>query len=250
MEKFCTNCGAPVGESGFCTNCGAKVINTNEINQPISVQTTAKKSMPFFLKAILIVLAAILVWFAVVTGASALFSKIEVAINSSGIGVVDENLLTVDIVIPAICFDENNPASSELTQAQKDAGFKSAKVNDDGSVTYTVRKKSYEAIKEEMRLSTQKSFDKIVADSQSIKSVECNEDFSNVVFKVNKTAYENSLDPISVSLSSISCKLYQAYAGIPADEIKTVIAVVDEATAEVISNKEYLLADAQNNEMR
>ncbi|MDE6863469.1 MAG: hypothetical protein K2J41_03700, partial [Eubacterium sp.] len=51
--------------------------------------------------------------------------------------IVDEKLLTVDINVPASMFDEENPATDELTQEQIDNGFKSAKLNEDGSVTYT-----------------------------------------------------------------------------------------------------------------
>lgn len=250
MEKYCTNCGAPVGDSTFCTHCGTKVYNSDEatvqtpVCEPIP-QASQKKSFPFFLKAILIILCGVLVWLAAITALSAVVSKVDSAINRNGTDVVDEKLLTVDIVIPAVCFSEAKPATAELTQEQKDMGFKSAKVNEDGSVTYTVSKKLYKTIKEETAKSTEEQLSVIPDIAPSVKSVEYNEDFSEIILKVDKAAYENTLDSLSVFQAGMLETVYQAYTGISADKMKTVVKVIDEATGEVISAAEYPVTDAK-----
>lgn len=261
MEKYCTNCGEPVGENEVCTNCDTEIFNLNELSCPTNEQPAKPhkaKKLPYPLSAIIIILGGALLWVAAIAATDAVFTKIDSAIQAKGrenidsnftdgIGGPDENLtnavtenmLTVDICIPAMCFNETNPATAELTQEQKNMGFKSAKVNEDGSVTYTVSKKAFETIKQEMSVSTKEQLAAIPNDAPSVKAVEYTDDFSSVTLKVNKEAYEQSLDSLSIFQAGFLCNMYQAYTGVPADKMKTVVKVVDESTGYTLATAEY-----------
>lgn len=150
--------------------------------------------------------------------------------------VVDENLLTVDINVPASWFDEENPATDVLTQEQKDNGFKSAKVNDDGSVTYTIGKSDFNKYKEELKSSTVDTLKSISTEYPCIKSVEFTDNFSEITLKVNKSEYENGLNSLSIPVAGFSANMYQTYTNEP---VKSEIKVVDMDTNETIEEATY-----------
>lgn len=150
--------------------------------------------------------------------------------------IVDENLLNVDITVPASMFTEENPASAELTQEQKDKGFKSAVINEDGSVTYTMSKKAFKAYKSELLQSTQEQLNALPNDYTSIKTVEANDDLSQITLKVNKQEYENSMDYFCIYQAGVLCNICQAYTG---ETIQTVIDVVDQNSGETLNTATY-----------
>lgn len=127
--------------------------------------------------------------------------------------VVDESLLTVDVNIPASFFDEEDPATAELTEEQKADGYKSAKVNDDGSVTYTIKKSSWKKILADYKEELIKSLNDIAAsdDYPSIKKVTFNDDFTKIVLDVDKDQYENSFDSFANLTIYISVAYYQIF---------------------------------------
>ncbi len=150
--------------------------------------------------------------------------------------VVDENLLTVDINIPATWFDEDNPATDELTQEQKDNGFKSAKLNDDGSVTYTIGKSDFKKYKEQLQASTADSLNNISADYPCVKSIEFADDFSEITLKVNRAEYEDGLNSFVIPVAGFSANMYQTYTNEP---VKSDVKVVDIDTNETIESGTY-----------
>lgn len=142
--------------------------------------------------------------------------------------VVDENLLTVDFTIPAEFFSEDSPATDELTQEQKDSGIKSATVNDDGSVTYTIGKLAYQKLIKEMKTSTEEGLNDITKDYDCIKAVEFNSDFSEITLNANKEEYENGLNAFCVMQAGMLAMFYQSYSGVKKADLKSIIKVIDE----------------------
>lgn len=64
--------------------------------------------------------------------------------------------------------------ASELTDEQKEKGFKSMSRNGDGSITYVITKNAHKTMMEDLRTSTAKTLDDIVTSGSftSIKKIE------------------------------------------------------------------------------
>lgn len=164
----------------------------------------------------------------------------EVASSNEGNGIdVDEGLFDVTITIPSSLVGED--AASELTDEQKEKGFKSVSRNGDGSITYVITKNAHKTIVEDLRTSTAKTMDDIVAsgDFASIKKIEYNNDFTEVSMWVDKKAFERSLDGLSALSVWFSGALYQAFNGTESDKLSVTVNVVDEKTDETFKSIKY-----------
>lgn len=150
--------------------------------------------------------------------------------------IVDEKLLTVDINVPASMFDEENPATDELTQEQIDNGFKSAKLNEDGSVTYTMSKSAFNDYKKEIKEQTENSLNTLNSEYPCIDSVEFNDNFSEIKINVNKDEYENGMNFFCITVAGFSANIYQAYTN---ETVVSNISVIDKDTGEVIDSATY-----------
>lgn len=150
--------------------------------------------------------------------------------------IVDENLLTVDITVPASMFSEESPATDELSQEQKDKGFKSAKLNDDGSVTYTMDKSAFKDYKEELKKSSEDSLNSLSNDYPCISNVGYNDNLSEIKISVNRSEYENGMNFLCITQAGFIANIYQAYTN---ETIKSEIKVIDKDTDEVIESATY-----------
>lgn len=150
--------------------------------------------------------------------------------------IVDENLLTVDITVPASMFDDENPASDELSDDLKEKGFKSAKLNDDGSVTYTMSKSAFSEYKKELKASTEETLNNLSNDYSCIKKVEFNGDFSEININVVKSEYESGMNFLCITQAGFSANIYQAYTN---ETLKSDIKVIDQDTNEIIDSATY-----------
>lgn len=150
--------------------------------------------------------------------------------------IVDEKLLTVDINVPASMFDEENPATDELTQEQIDNGFKSAKLNEDGSVTYTMSKSAFNDYKKEVKEQTENSLNTLNSEYPCIDSVEFHDNFSEIKINVNKDEYENGMNFFCITVAGFSANIYQAYTN---ETVVSNISVIDKDTGEVIDSATY-----------
>ncbi len=154
--------------------------------------------------------------------------------------VVDENLLTVDITVPASMFDEGNPASAELSEEQKKQGFKTAKVNDDGSVTYTMSKSSFKKFKESTKQETADTLNSLNADYPCVTSTEFNDDFSEIKIYVNKSDYENGMNFLILLQAGMAANIYQSYTN---ETVLSNVSVIDKDTNETLDSATYPVAE-------
>ena len=150
--------------------------------------------------------------------------------------IVDEKLLTVDITIPASMFDEDNPATEELTEEQKEQGFKSAKLNDDGSVTYTMSKSAFKEFKETTKQATIETLDSLNQDYPCVVSTDYNDDFSEVKIYVNKSEYENGMNFMMLVQVGFSANIYQTYTN---ETVLSNVSVIDKDTNETLNSATY-----------
>lgn len=150
--------------------------------------------------------------------------------------IVDENLLTVEITIPASMFDEDNQPSNELSEEQKEQGFKSAKVNEDGSVTYTMSKAAFKEYKENLKASVEDTFNNLGSEYSFIQKVDYDSNFSVVKLYVDEATYSQGFNFMSVMAVGYSANMYQAYTN---EEISCTVEVYNNANGELIESANY-----------
>lgn len=116
-------------------------------------------------------------------------------------------------------------------------GIKSARVNDDGSLTLTMTKSKHKEMLEEVRKSIDESFGEFIeGDNTSyIKTIDYTENYRDIMVGVDREAYENSFD-LTPFFLGISAGMYQSIAGI---EYRTTITINDTLSGEVITSVTY-----------
>ena len=157
--------------------------------------------------------------------------------TSGGIDT-DENLLTVDITLPASMFAEEDMTAFDADAYADEQGFVKAILNSDGSVTVTMTKSKHKELLDEMTASLEKSFSELVeADTTPyIKEITHNEDFSAVTVKVDRTGYESALFDMTPLVVGMSAMLYQAFLDM---EPICVITISDAATGDTLNSVTY-----------
>ncbi|HQK54597.1 MAG: hypothetical protein GX867_10565 [Tissierellia bacterium] len=155
--------------------------------------------------------------------------------DSQGIEV-DKKLLTVDVTLPEqLVGDLSN--FDEKEYLAENEGIKSARVNDDGSLTLTMTKSKHKEMLEEVRKSIDESFGEFIeGDNTSyIKTIDYTENYRDIMVGVDREAYENSFD-LTPFFLGISAGMYQSIAGI---EYRTTITINDTLSGEVITSVTY-----------
>lgn len=166
---------------------------------------------------------------------------------SSGGVVVDENLLTVDITLPASFFEDEDMSNFDANAYAAEQGFNKAILNGDGSVSINMSKAKHKKLMDEMSKSAEETFDSMVGaeDSPYIQKITHSKSFDTIQVIVDKDGYENgglfsAFIPLTVY---VPASFYQMFAGVEAHcEIK----IVDSATDETIESVTY--PDALNAE--
>ena len=150
---------------------------------------------------------------------------------------VDENLLTVDITLPASIFEGQDMAAFDADAYANEQEFISAKVNEDGSVTVSMTKGKHSELLDEMAASLDSAFAEFVnsEDTPYIKEITHNDDFTTVTMKVDKAAYESAFDFTPFAIG-VSVAMYQAFTE---NEYRVEINIVDVATGDTINTIIY-----------
>lgn len=132
---------------------------------------------------------------------------------------VDQNLFTVEITVPADFLGDG------ITQESLDAdvaasNYISAKLNDDGSVTYVMTKAVHDEMMVGVRDNIQQALDEMVGSEEfpSFTKVEANDDFTQ--FTVETTSTELGLvESFSVLGFYMFGGMYHAFNGTQVDDI-------------------------------
>lgn len=100
-----------------------------------------------------------------------------------------------------------------LTQEQKENGFTEIEKNEDGSATYTIKKKDYDIFLKDYKETVKQGIDEISKNETfvSIKSITYNDDFSKIVINAEKDKFENSLDAMTIMTCGVSSCMYQMF---------------------------------------
>ena len=138
----------------------------------------------------------------------------------------------ITLTMPSGFFEEGM-TQEELDETAQESGWKSATLNEDGSVTFVVAKEKHEEMLQETRDMIEESIDELVSSGScpSIISVEANDDYS--VFKVTLNAEEVGMaESFSVLSFYMLGGMYQLVNG--AEDNNVTVQFVNEATGEVI----------------
>lgn len=163
------------------------------------------------------------------------------AATSGGIDT-DENLLTVDITLPASLFSDEDMTAFDADAYAEEEGFIKAVLNADGSVTVTMTKLKHNELLKEMTDSLEESFDELVEAEETpyIKEISHNDDFSAVTVKVDRTGYESAFFEMTPFIVGMSAMIYQAFLDM---EPVCVVTIVDVETGDTLNSVTYPVAD-------
>lgn len=146
---------------------------------------------------------------------------------------VDENLLTVELTIPADIIGETT--QEKLDQTAKEEGIKSITLNEDGSASYVMTKKKHREMMDDIKASIDEGLKALVGseDYPNFTKVEANKDYT--VFTITTTSTELDLsESFSVLNFYVQGGLYNAFNGTPADNIH--VDFINAASGEIISS--------------
>lgn len=149
---------------------------------------------------------------------------------------VDKNILTIDITFPEEIVGDTS-SFNEREYLEQNEGMKSAKINEDGSLTLTMTKKKHNELLDEMKLNMDDTFKELIEgkDTPYIKNIEHTEDYREVRVMVDKGAYEESFD-FTPYVIGINAGMYQLYSE---EEYKSTIIMEDAETGEEIYSVVY-----------
>lgn len=159
-------------------------------------------------------------------------TKYAAAVKNEDITVDGDELIDVEIKIPISFILEDINANSQLTKEQKDAGFKSAVSDGNSSVTYTISKADYKVFLRNYRFEIVTEIEKDLSSYSYVKDVNCNDDLSNIIVKVDRIGF-NSSDGDAISTAvSLPSMVYQMYAQLG---MNCNITIADAETSAVIA---------------
>ena len=163
-------------------------------------------------------------------------AKKESATNNEEQGIeVEKGLLDVELTLPADFFEGQTP--EEIEASAKEQGAKEVKVNEDGTVYYKMSKSDHKKMMNELETSIKESMEELVTsgDAPSFKEITYNKDFTKFDVKVDREAFENSMDAFMIFTFAMSGSFYNAFDGENMDDLKITVNMIDAATNEVFN---------------
>jgi hypothetical protein len=152
---------------------------------------------------------------------------------------VDENLLTVDITLPPSFFQDMT--EDEIIADAKEEGYKSTKVNVDGSVTYTMSKAKRKEMLKGMKISIDESIEELLEGEERVESfveIEHNDNLSKVDIYVDPELY-SEWDSFYTFQFYMFGAFYQTFDGVATEEIDVIVNFIDNTTKDVLNTGSY-----------
>ena len=160
--------------------------------------------------------------------------------QSSGDSVnVEKGLLNVEVTLPAGFFEGRT--EEEIVADAEEGGVSETVVNEDGSVTYTMSKSKHKEMMQKMEDSMVGMVKEVVesGDYPSIKEISYNKDFDEFDVKVDREAYESSLDSFAILGLVMGSSYYGAFNGVSPEDMKITFNLMDVNTDEVFETSVY-----------
>lgn len=148
----------------------------------------------------------------------------------------EENLFNVKVTLPASLFEGTDKSTIETEGKAK--GIHEVVVNDDGSVTYTMNKKTHKTLLDEMKKSVDESIKKALADKDtypSFSKIEYNDDLTEFNIYVDASKY-GVFESFSALGFYVAGNMYQAMNTVEQGNINTKVNFINKDTNEVIES--------------
>ena len=156
---------------------------------------------------------------------------VQVSENDEATGIeTDEKLLTVEILLPAYVFADEDMTNFDTDAYTAEMGLLSAEMNDDGSVTATMTKARHKELLEELAAQLDADFDAHISETSYITDITRNSDFSQITVKVIRADYENAFDFTHLTVG-FPAMIYQSFLDM---EPHVEVHFIDEATGEEV----------------
>lgn len=155
------------------------------------------------------------------------------ALEALGDVEVDKGLFNVTITIPKDYVEDLT--DEDLKSAVNEKGFKEAKRNDDGSITYVMTKAQHKEMMQGIRDGLNQSLDEMIGSEEypNITKIEHNDNYTD--FTITTTSTELGLsESISVLGFYMYGGLYNIYNGTPVDNVH--VDFINSNTGENISS--------------
>lgn len=159
-----------------------------------------------------------------------------IAMMFSLIGCKSDGGNNVKVTLPASIFEGTD--KSTIEEEGKAKGIHEVVVNDDGSVTYTMNKKTHKALLDEVKKSVDESIEKLLADKDtyhSFSKIEYNDDLTEFNIYVDASKY-GVLESLSALGFYVAGNMYQAMNTVEEGNINTKVNFINEDTNEVIES--------------
>ena len=150
-------------------------------------------------------------------------SKKDEESNNSEIEV-EKELFNVTITIPSSFYEsfDTEVTQEDLNEQYSGDGYKSATLNDDGSVTIVMTKSQHKEMMEEIKNDVISSIQEIVDDEDySIEKIDYNKDFTEFTVTLNSEEV-GMMGSFVVMALDIYGAMYNIFNGTDIDNIKTV----------------------------
>ncbi|WP_026661437.1 hypothetical protein [Butyrivibrio proteoclasticus] len=166
-------------------------------------------------------------------------TKNEEATDSHSSIEVDENLLTVEISVPATFVGEDL-TQEDVDKAVQENGYVSGKLNSDGSVTYKMTKGKHKELMAKIKDTIDTQMGEMVGseDYPNIVNIEANDDYTSFTITTKSTEL-GLMESMSTLAFYMYGGMYNAFSGEQVDNIH--VDFVNEETGQVIQS-----ADSKN----
>lgn len=155
--------------------------------------------------------------------------------------MVNEGLLYNEITLPATFFSESS--EEDIKKASEEAGYKSYRINEDGSVTYKMSKKMHRELLDDFKTNIDEQIDKMVnggedAQIEGISEIKYNKDFSEIKIYMEKDSF-NILTSFYALSFYMQGSYYQLFSGAKSDDVDVVVQFIDNESGEIIDSGSY-----------
>lgn len=174
----------------------------------------------------------------VLTGCTAGLANPDVAKSENPDQVqVDESLLTVDITFPASFMSMGGEKVTQETvdKSVAEAGYLSGKLNDDGSVVYTMTKLKHNQIIDETKASFDKSTKESLANFPNVSAITRNDDFSEIRIEAKENDPMFGFLGLSLSMQAYFVQILNG------KDFSLDVIVVDSTTGKELNRTKYPL---------
>ena len=157
--------------------------------------------------------------------------------GKSSVKEVDGNY--VEVTFPSSYYSGYD--EEDIIAASEESGYKSCKVNKDGSVTYTMTEDQLQELKDEMQDTIDDTIASITTGDSAtgtISKVKYNKDMSKFNVYVDGDSY-SEMTTLNAILFYTSASYYQTISGVAEEDVDITVNFIDKDTDEVLDTETY-----------